>query len=151
MKKLINLLGEKASFLLKMKYFTTYFFWWLRSLWGIQQQTTFLLYTEINRNKFATLSEAIEEIERCNFLTCYLEVISNHNQDLVLLTQNNDPYAYEEVRDDDIGLVGNLDLPANFTGEVKLHQHNSQSEDEKKRCRKIKKVPKQSGKIEHVP
>ena len=84
MKKLINLLGEKASFLLKMKYFTTYFFWWLRSLWGIQQQTTFLLYIEINRNKFATLSEAIEEIERCNFLTCYLEVISNHNQDLVL-------------------------------------------------------------------
>ena len=117
----------------------------------IQQHTTFLLYIEINRNKFATLSEAIEEIERCNFLTCYLEVISNHNQDLVLLTQNNDPYAYEEVRDDDIGLVGNLDLPANFTGEVKLHQHNSQSEDEKKRCRKIKKVPKQSGKIEHVP
>ena len=56
-------------------------------------------YIEINRNIFATLSEAIEEIERSNFLICYLEVINNHSQDLVLLPPNNDPYAYdEEVR-----------------------------------------------------
>ena len=130
-----------------MKYFTIYFFWWLRSLRGIEQQTTFLLYLEINRNIFATLSEAIEEIERSNFLICYLEVISNHNQDLVLLPQNNDPYAYnEEVRDDNIGLVANLDLPANFTGEVELHQHNSQSEDEKKKMQENKKGNKRKWK-----
>lgn len=49
----------------------------------------------MNRNIFVTLSEAIEEIAG---------KLYNHNQDLVLLHQNNDPHASDkEVRDDTVG------------------------------------------------
>ena len=75
-----------------------------------------------------------------------MEVINNHSQGLVLLPQYNDPYAYdEEVTDDGIGLVGNIDLPVNFTGEVKLH-HDSQKEDEQKKVQENKKDNKRKWK-----
>ena len=82
----------------------------------------FFFYIEMNRNIFVTLSEAIEEIAG---------KLYNHNQDLVLLHQNNDPHASDkEVRDDTVGQAGNLEPPADITGEVELHQHNSDKEDE---------------------
>ena len=47
-------------------------------------------------------------------------------------------------------MAGNLDLPANVTGEAELHQHDSESEDEKKVPEK-KKGSKRKGEIEHKP
>ena len=61
-----------------------------------------------NRNIFDTLNEAIEDIEGSQYIG---------DQDLVILPPDSDPYASdEEVGDDDIGLAGNLDLPADVTG-----------------------------------
>ena len=74
----------------------------------------------MNINTFSTLSEAIEEIEG---------KYHNHNQDLLLIPPTNDPYASDrKLGDEPIGLTGNLDLPADVTGE--LHQHDSDSEGE---------------------
>ena len=41
---------------------------------------------------------------------------------LFLLSPSNDPFAYaEEDGDDDIGLAGNLNLPADASGVVEIH------------------------------
>ena len=55
-----------------------------------------------------TLAEAIEDIED-----------REGEHDVVLLPPANDPYASdEEVGGDDIGFIGNLDLPADVAGTV---------------------------------
>ena len=43
-------------------------------------------------------------------------------------------------------MVGNIDLPINFTGEVELHQHDSQKEDEQKKVQENKKGNKRKWK-----
>lgn len=54
----------------------------------------------------------------------------NHKQVQVLLAQTNDPYACDKnVGDSDIGLAQNVDLPADITSEVELHQHDFESKD----------------------
>ena len=100
----------------------------------------------MNRNIFATLSEAIEEIEGNNY---------NHNQDLVLLHPSprpppppttNHPYTSDEgVGDDGIGLAGNLDLQLMLLGKLnyinmilKMRLNN--------KSRKKRKVTKEEGK-----
>ena len=99
----------------------------------------------MNRNILATLSEAVEEIEGSNY---------NHNHNVVLLHSSpttNHPYTSdEEVGDDGIGLAGTLDLQANVTGIVTLHQHDSESEDEEQ-VQEKRKVTKEKGEIEHEP
>ena len=72
---------------------------------------------KMNRNIFDTLNEAIEDIEYSQYIG---------DQDLVILPPDNDPYASdEEVGDDNIGLAGNLDLPADVTGGLEIHRYDA--------------------------
>ena len=49
-------------------------------------------------------------------------MIITDSQGVVLLPPPNDPYASdEEVGDDDVGLVGNIDLPADVTEILKYN------------------------------
>lgn len=75
----------------------------------------------MNRNIFSTLNEAIEELDGNSF---------DGSQDVVLLPPSNDPYASdEEAGDDDIGMGGNIDLPADVAGTIELHNHYGDEED----------------------
>ena len=92
---------------------------------------------------FAILSEAFAEIAGSKY---------NLNQDQVLPLQINDPYPSDkEVGDDNIGLAGKLNLPADVTMDVDLHQHDSESEDEEQVQEKKRQVTKESWEIEQKP
>ena len=67
----------------------------------------------MERNVFETLSEAIDEFESSTFRAY---------QDIVMLPPSNDPFTSdEEDGDDDIGLAGNLNLPADVSGAIEIH------------------------------
>ena len=76
----------------------------------------------MERNIFETLSEAIDEFESSAFWG---------DQDIVLLPPSNDPFASdEEDGDDDIGLAGYLNLPADVSGAVEIHHRYNDGNNE---------------------
>ena len=85
--------------------------------------------TKMERNIFETLSEAIDEFESSAF---------RGYQDIVMLPPSNDPFTSdEEDGDDDIGLAGNLNLPADVSGAVEIHhRYNDGNNEVDKECPK---------------
>ena len=80
----------------------------------------FLAKMEINI--FETLSEAIDEFESPAF---------RGDQDIVLLPPSNNPFVSdEEDGDNDIGLAGNLNLPADVSGAVETHHRYDDGNNE---------------------
>ena len=76
----------------------------------------------MGRNIFETLHDAVEVVED-----------GYGEQDLALLPPPNDQYASdEEVGDDDISLIGNIDLPTDVTDgtDVEVHCANVDSDDD---------------------
>ena len=70
---------------------------------------------------FDTLDEAIEDIEGGEY---------SGPQDVVLLPPANDPYASDEAEGDDIGLAGNINLPSDVTGAVKIHRDDEKNDND---------------------
>ena len=76
----------------------------------------------MDRNIFEALSEAIDAVDNSTL---------RGNHDIVLLPPDNDPYASdEEDGDDDIGLTGNINLPADTSGAIEIHHRFTDETDE---------------------
>ena len=91
---------------------------------SFQRVSFYLIFSlaKMERNIFETLIEAIDEFESSAF---------RGNQDIVLLSPSNDPFAYtEEDADDDIRLAGNLYLPADASGAVEIHHRYNDGNNE---------------------
>ena len=80
------------------------------------------LFSKDGEKYFETLSEAIDEFESSAF---------RGDQDIVLLPPSNDPFTSDkEDKDDDIGLAGNLNLPADVSGVVEIHHRYKDGNNE---------------------
>ena len=76
----------------------------------------------MERSPFGTLSDAIATFESDNH---------SQEQDLVLLPPPIDGYTSDEkVGDDDIGYAGNIELPGNVAGAIKIHRRPVDSDSD---------------------
>ena len=91
---------------------------------SFQRVSFYLIFflENMDRNTFETLSEAIDEFESSAFMG---------DQDIVLLPPSNHPFASdEEDGDNDIGLAGNLILPADVSCAVEIHHRYNDGNNE---------------------
>ena len=91
---------------------------------SFQRVSFYLIFVleNMDRNTFETLSEAIDEFESSAF---------RGDQDIVLPSPSNHSFASdEEDGDNDIGLAGNLILPADASCAVEIHHRYNDGNNE---------------------